>query len=144
MSDVHHPFQLPFIRWADVAIIRPRAPLLPRQLYDHELVYVLDGHGTISIHNEPQPARQVTVTEIPGVVAAGVQWTQAWAGRDNADGLVGAPDGGLLFAQEQPKRVSRLDANNRVSVYVENTNGAGSLALDTRVLTIGYGGVFVG
>jgi AraC-like DNA-binding protein len=56
MPDMHHPFQLPFIRWADVAIIRPHAPLLPRQLYDHELVYVLDGHGTISIHNEPQPA----------------------------------------------------------------------------------------
>lgn len=56
MSDTHAPFQLPFIRWADVAIIRPRAPLLPRQLYDHELVYVLDGQGTISINNEPQAA----------------------------------------------------------------------------------------
>jgi AraC-like DNA-binding protein len=52
-----YPFQLPFIRWADVAVIKPRAPLLPRQLYDHELVYVLDGHGTISIHGAPQPAR---------------------------------------------------------------------------------------
>ena len=43
-----------------------------------------------------------------------------------------AADGGLLFAQEQPNRVSKLDANDRVSVVVENTHGAGSLAIDTR------------
>src|SRR5687767_12133112 len=81
---------------------------------------------------QPQPARQVTVTTIPGVIAAGAQWTQAWAGTDNADGIVGTPDGGLLSAQEQPKRISKLDANNRLSVYAENTNGAGSVALDAR------------
>ena len=90
------------------------------------------GAGAQQDFGQPQPARQVTVTAIPGVIAAGAQWTQAWAGNDNADGIVGAPDGGLLFAQEQPKRISKLDANNRLSVYAENTNGAGSVALDAR------------
>src|SRR5919106_1766323 len=90
------------------------------------------GAGAQQDFGQPQPARQVTVTAIPGVVAAGAQWTQAWAGTDNADGIVGTPDGGLLFAQEQPKRISKLNANNRVSVYAENTNGAGSVALDAR------------
>jgi gluconolactonase len=66
------------------------------------------------------------------VVAAGATWARAWQGTDNADGLVGAADGGLLFAQEQPGRVSKLDANDRVSVVVEDTHGAGSLAIDTR------------
>ena len=76
--------------------------------------------------------RDVTVTAIPGVVAAGAAWTRAWQGTDNADGLVGLPDGSVLFAQEQPGRVSRLDAGDRVSVFVEETRGAGSLGLDTR------------
>jgi gluconolactonase len=78
------------------------------------------------------PARDVTIGAIPGVVAAGSTWVRAWQGTDNADGLVAAADGGVLFAQEQPGRVSKLDANDRVSVAVENTRGAGSLAIDTR------------
>jgi gluconolactonase len=79
---------------------------------------------------QPQPARSVTVTAIPEVVAAGATWTLAWSGTDNADGIVGVTDGGLLFAQEQPHRVSKLDRNDRVSVVVEDTHGAGSLAVD--------------
>jgi gluconolactonase len=106
----------------------------PRALLTIALVVVLGamaptvgqrGGGT-------SPARDVVVTAIPGVVAAGATWARAWQGTDNADGLVGAADGGLLFAQEQPGRVSKLDANDRVSVVVEDTHGAGSLAIDTR------------
>jgi gluconolactonase len=77
-------------------------------------------------------ARDVIVGAIPGVVAAGANWMRAWQGTDNADGLVAAADGGLLFAQEQPNRVSKLDQNDRVSVVAENTRGAGSLAIDRR------------
>ncbi len=75
-------------------------------------------------------AREVTVARIPGVVAAGATWTIAWQGTDNADGLVGMADGSVLFAQEQPRRVSKLDADGRVSTYLDNTHGVGSVALD--------------
>ncbi len=79
----------------------------------------------------PPPApRAVTVTAIPGVVAADAAWTIAWQGTDNADGLVGTPDGGVLFAQEQPRRVSRLGPDDRLSVYLEQTRGVGAIALD--------------
>ena len=81
---------------------------------------------------QPAAAREVTITAIPGVIAAGAKWTQAWAGSDNADGLVGTPDGGVLFAQEQPQRISKLDAHDKVTVYAEHTNGAGSVALDAK------------
>ena len=74
--------------------------------------------------------RAVTVTAIPGVVDAGVQWTLAWAGTDNADGIVGTPDGGVLFAQEQPGVVRKLDASDRTSLYVRDTHGAGSLSMN--------------
>src|SRR2546426_12437505 len=52
--------------------------------------------------------RDVTITQIPGVIAAGTKWKIAWHGADNADGIVGTPDGGLLFAQEQPSSIGKL------------------------------------
>lgn len=80
----------------------------------------------------PGGARDVTVPGIAGVVEAGGVWVRAWQGADNADGLVGTDDGSLLFAQEQPNRVSRLDAADRLSVAIENTHGVGALAIDRR------------
>ena len=85
-----------------------------------------------------QGVRDVTVTGIPGVVAAGAQWTLAWQGTDNADGIVGTADEGLLFAQEQPNRISKLDRNDTVSVFLENTHGTGAIAIDAqgRILAV--------
>ena len=80
----------------------------------------------------PQGVRAVTVTEIPGVVTAGAKWTLAWQGTDNADGIVGTSDGGLLFAQEQLSRISKLDRNDNVSVFLEDTHGAGAIAIDAK------------
>ena len=37
----------------------------------------------------------------------------------------------MIFAQEQPSRVGKVDRNGRYSVYAERTNGGGSLGLDT-------------
>jgi len=76
--------------------------------------------------------REVTVTEIPGVVAAGAAWKLVWQGTDNADGIVGSKDGGLLFAQEQPNRISKLDKNDKLSVYLEETHGTGALTVDSK------------
>jgi gluconolactonase len=56
----------------------------------------------------------------------------AWQGTDNADGIVGTDDGGLLFAQEQPNRISKLDANDKVSVALKDTHGTGAIAIDAR------------
>jgi gluconolactonase len=81
---------------------------------------------------QPQTAREVTVQGIPGVVAAGAKWTLAWQGPDNADGIIGTTDGGLLFAQEQPSRISKLDQHDKVSVYLEDTHGAGAAAIDSK------------
>src|SRR5687767_2597665 len=81
-------------------------------------------------NGQPSAARAVTVTPIARVIGAGAAWTIAWQGTDNADGLVGTPDGGVLFAQEQPSRVRKLDKDDAVSTYAEDTGGAGSLAVD--------------
>src|ERR1700730_19447166 len=66
---------------------------------------------------QPTPAKEVTVKEIPGVIAAGAKWKLVWQGPDNADGLVGAKDGGIYFAQEQPSTVGRLDPKDKFSIF---------------------------
>ena len=81
---------------------------------------------------QPQGAREVTVAAIPGVVAAGAVWTVAWQGTDNADGLVGTDDGGVLFAQEQPNQISKIDRAGGVTVFLRDTHGAGALTIDGR------------
>ena len=81
---------------------------------------------------QPQGVREVTVTEIPGLVSAGAKWHLAWQGTDNADGIIGTADGGVLFAQEQPNQVSKLDKNDRFSVFLKDTHGTGSLTIDSK------------
>lgn len=79
---------------------------------------------------EERLPREVTVKEIPGVIAAGAKWQQVWQGTDNADGVIGTPDGGVLFAQEQPNTIRKLDKNDYDSAYVKDTHGAGGIAID--------------
>lgn len=76
--------------------------------------------------------REATATGIPGVIAAGAKWQQVWQGSDNADGILGTPDGGVLFAQEQPSTIRKLDRNDYDSAYVKDTHGAGSVAIDSQ------------
>jgi gluconolactonase len=76
--------------------------------------------------------REVTITAIKDVIDADAKWQEVWHGTDNADGIVGTKDGGLLFAQEQTSTVRKLDKNDKDSVFVEDTHGAGALAIDYR------------
>jgi gluconolactonase len=76
--------------------------------------------------------RKVTVTGIAGVISGGTEWQQAWQGTDNADGLLGLPDGSLLFAQEQTSTIRKLDERDFDSAYVKDTHGAGSVSMDAQ------------
>ncbi len=86
---------------------------------------------------QPAPEKEVTVTTIPDVIAAGAEWQLVWQGPDNADGLVGTTDGGILFAQEQPSTVGMLDPNDNFSIFVRDTNGTGGLSFDNEGRLIG-------
>jgi gluconolactonase len=86
--------------------------------------------ATPTFGQAPPAERQVTVSAIPGVVAAGAQWKLVWSGTDDADGIVGTSDGGAIFAQREVNRVRKVDADGKTSVVVENTDAAGSLAID--------------
>ena len=78
----------------------------------------------------PSGERQVTISAIAGIVAPGAQWRMVWSGTDDADGIVGTSDGGVIFAQREVNRVRKVDADGKTSVVVENTDAAGSLAID--------------
>ena len=77
---------------------------------------------------QPAPAKEVTIAAIPGVIDAGAKWTLVWQGNENADGLVGAGDGGLLFAQEQSNHVNKLDKNGKLSVFL-TAHGPGAVTI---------------
>src|SRR5262245_37376131 len=91
----------------------------------------------VAVGQERLP-RDVKITGVPGVIATGANWQEVWQGTDNADGRAGTPDGGLLFAQEQPSTVRKLDTNDKDSVYIRDTHGAGAVAIDSqgRVLAV--------
>ena len=76
--------------------------------------------------------RPAVVIDIPDVIAAGTPWELVWADFRTADGIVGTPDGGILFAQEQGDTIRKLDAGNHEFVYLAHTDGAGALSLDTQ------------
>jgi gluconolactonase len=75
--------------------------------------------------------REVTITAIPGVIAADAKWEIVWADFVTADGIVGTPDGGVLFAQEQTDTIKKLDVNHREYTFIHATRGAGAVSLDT-------------
>jgi len=85
----------------------------------------------------PPAERQVSVSAIPGIVAAGAQWKTVWSGADDADGIVGTSDGSAIFAQREVNRVRKVDADGKTSVVVENTDSAGSLAIDYQGRIVG-------
>ena len=78
---------------------------------------------------EPAPPRDVTVAAIGGVIDAGAKWALIWQGNENADGLVGSPDGGLLFAQEQTNHILKLDKKDKLSVFLSNGHGNGAVSI---------------
>jgi gluconolactonase len=76
--------------------------------------------------------RPAPITEIPGVIAPDAKWDLIWADFETADGIVGTPDGGVIFAQEQTDTIRKLDVNNREFVLFTDTHGAGSVSLDAQ------------
>ena len=91
-------------------------------------------------------AKEYTVSAIPGVIAAGARWTEVWRGDgNNADGLVGTSDGGVLFAQNDNNQVGKIDKNGKVTFPYTGLNVSGSLATNSKgalfVLNRGYGGL---
>lgn len=81
----------------------------------------------------PPGARNYTVAEIPGVIAAGPRWTFLWqeAG-NNGDGIVGTDDGAVLIAQNDNSTVVKLDKDGKTTVVYSDTHTGGSLSINSK------------
>jgi gluconolactonase len=83
----------------------------------------------------PVPAgpREYIVTAIAGVISAGEKWEKVWeTAGNNADGMIGTKDGGLLIAQNDNSDVVKLDAKGKASIAYSETNTGGALSLSTK------------
>jgi gluconolactonase len=83
----------------------------------------------------PAPAggvREYRVTEIPGVIAAGRQWTFLWQEvGNNGDGIL-YDDGGLLLAQNDNSQVLKLDDKGSTKVAYADTHTGGALSMNAK------------
>ena len=88
--------------------------------------------GHISAQTLLAGERATTINAIDGVVTAGSQWSLLGADFVSADGITATTDGGVLFAQEQTDKIIKLNTDGQQFTYLENTNGAGSISIDTQ------------
>ncbi|MFC3097305.1 SMP-30/gluconolactonase/LRE family protein [Alteraurantiacibacter palmitatis] len=84
---------------------------------------------------------EAAIPAIPGVVAGGTAWQTVWTGPMTADGMTTAPDGSILFAQEQSNAIWRLWPDGRTFVEYPYVLGAGAVSVDAqgRVLAVERG-----
>jgi len=81
----------------------------------------------------PPPPAEYTVTEIPGVIAAGQKWTKVWeVSGNNADGILADKNGDLLIAQNHNSAVVKLDRSGKVSVVYKDTHTGGALSMNKK------------
>ena len=87
------------------------------------------GHARPVNAQTPEPTATVA-PEIPGVVAGGTPVEVVARGLRGTEGPIAAPDGTLLFTEQDANRISRIGADGRITGYLTNTSGAIGLAFD--------------
>jgi len=77
----------------------------------------------------PAGAARYHITAIPDVIAAGKHWKVLWHDKgNNADGIIGTDDGGLLVAQNDNSDVVKLSPTGHPSIVYQDTDTGGALA----------------
>lgn len=88
------------------------------------------GRGPGTPGETPSVAPDTTTPAIPGVVSAGTVVKAIRAGFNGTEGPISLPNGDLIFTETRANRINRIDANDSVSSWMENTNGSNALAFD--------------
>jgi gluconolactonase len=79
----------------------------------------------------PPPATDTSAPEIAGVVAGGTVVHVIGQGFQGTEGPITLPDGSLIFTETNANRITRIDANDALSTFLENTNGSNALGFDS-------------
>jgi gluconolactonase len=76
--------------------------------------------------------KDTVAPDIPGVVAAGTKVQLIKDGFQGAQGATDGPDGSLLFTERMANRFTKIDKDNKISSYMEDTSAANSFAIDRK------------
>jgi gluconolactonase len=93
--------------------------------------------GAAPAQNSPAQPTATTAPDIPGVVAGGTNVQVIAEGLRGTEGPIALPDGTLIFTEQNAAVITRIDANDRRSVYLENTGGSNGLTFDPKGRLIG-------
>jgi gluconolactonase len=85
----------------------------------------------------PDPARELTAPDIPGVVKGGTKVQFIRAGLNGTEGVVAMTDGSVLFTEQDADKIIKIDPAGNLSTYLENTNRTIGLAYDPKGRLIG-------
>jgi len=73
------------------------------------------------------------VQAIPDVIDANAHWRHVWSeSGNNADGIVGLPDGSVLVAQQDNSDVLRIDPQGHAHVAYQDTNTGGAVSINKK------------
>jgi sugar lactone lactonase YvrE len=87
---------------------------------------------TGSTQSAQPPPTETTAPDIPGVVAAGTRVQVIKFGFQGTEGPIALPDGSLIFTETQANRITKIDKDDNMSPFLENTNGSNGLAFDSK------------
>ena len=85
----------------------------------------------------PDPAKELTAPDIPGVVKGGTKVQFIRAEFNGTEGVIAMPDGSVLFTEQDADKVLKIDPAGTLSTYLENTNRTVGLAYDPNGRLIG-------
>lgn len=85
----------------------------------------------------PDPTRELTAPDIPGVVMSGTIVKFIRAGFNETEGAISAPDGSFLFCEQGANRIIKVDNKGAISTFLEDTNRTIGLAYDHKGRLIG-------
>jgi gluconolactonase len=88
----------------------------------------------------PKPALpEVVATDIPGVIKGGTKVVLLRAGFQATEGVIALQDGSgsVLFTEQDADRIIKVDPNDAITTYLENTNRTTGLTYDPKGRLVG-------
>src|SRR4030095_11066583 len=76
------------------------------------------------------PPADTVAPAIPGVVAAGSTVHLIKDGFNGSEGTITLPDGSVIFSETTANRTIKIDKNDTVSTFLEDTNGSNGMFFD--------------
>lgn len=76
------------------------------------------------------PATDTVAPDIPGVVAGGARVHVIKDGFSGSEGTIALPDGSVIFSETTASRTIKIDKDDNVSVFLEDTAGSNGMFFD--------------